>query len=65
MSFKNVGVFRRRSLNAMLLRKRLSRKPQTTTAPTPPAGRIMSSLAASGGLAGQGGIAGKSGGLAG
>jgi len=34
-------------------------------ADTPPAGRIMSSLAASGGLAGMGGIAGKGGGLAG
>ncbi len=30
-----------------------------------PSGRIMSSLAASGGLAGQGGIAGPGGGLAG
>ena len=33
-------------------------------APTPPSGRIMSSLAAGGGLAGSGGIAGAGGGLA-
>lgn len=32
---------------------------------SPPAGRIMSSLAGSGGLAGHGGIAGAGGGLAG
>jgi len=34
--YRNTGVFRRRSRNEFLLRKRLSRKPQTTTAPTPP-----------------------------
>ena len=32
--------------------------------PSPPSGRVMSSLAASGGLAGLGGIAGQGGGLA-
>lgn len=34
--YRSTGVFRRRSNNAFLLKKRLSRKPQTTTAPTPP-----------------------------
>ena len=48
----------------VLLRKRLSRKPQTTTAPVV-TGRIMSSLAHTGGLAAGGGIAGAGGGLAG
>lgn len=36
-----------------------------TASTAPPSGRIMSSLAAGGGLAGKGGIAGDSGGLAG
>ena len=35
------------------------------TEPPAPSGRIMSSMAGSGGLAGQGGIAGHGGGLAG
>lgn len=35
------------------------------TAPAAPSGRIMSSLAGSGGLVGAGGIAGEGGGLAG
>ncbi len=35
------------------------------TADTPPSGRIMSSIAGSGGLAHKGGLAGKGGGLAG
>lgn len=61
---KDVGVFRHRDLQAFYLRKRLSRKPQTITAPAPPTGRIMSSLAGGGGLAGHGGIAGPHGGLA-
>ena len=56
------GVYRQLWRHAQKIRRIY---PVTWTAPAPPTGRIMSSLAAHGGLAGSGGIAGQGGGLAG